>query len=186
MKLAVMLAEKNPIFPYLILLPFRAWQISLNKTPWCLKEGSRVIRHVVWYSAFCWSIWCWLCLEMRWDAPVHHPEHCPAQDCRSMRLTQPGAQSWSVSHGRNSLPAHGRQGEILLVLGNQLSLAPSVIPWQDTLPAVLSSFRQGQSMTCPREGWRGCPFLILRGSTLTDMNYLKISCEYMENFRYSC
>lgn len=74
------------------------------------------------------------------------------QDHRSMRLTQAGAQSWTVSHGRGSVPAHGRQGEILVVLGNQLSLVPSVIPWQDTLPAVLSSFRQGQSVTYPREG----------------------------------
>lgn len=74
------------------------------------------------------------------------------QDHRSMRLTQPGAQSWCVSHGRDSLLVHGRQGEILVVLGNQLSLVPSVTPWQDTLLTVLSSFRQGQSVTCPREG----------------------------------
>lgn len=78
------------------------------------------------------------------------------QDHRSMRLTQPGAQSWCVSHGRDSLLGvrftHGRQGEILVVLGNQLSLVPSVTPWQDTLLTVLSSFRQGQSVTCPREG----------------------------------
>lgn len=48
------------------------------------------------------------------------------QGHRSMRLTQPGAQSWTMSHGRDSCPAHGRQGEILVVLGNQLSLFPAL------------------------------------------------------------
>lgn len=104
--------------------------VSLNKTPWYLKAKSYVIRHVIG--------WLFILLEhlvlavfgneaeARWDGCS-----CVSSWALSFpRTTDPwGSPSLEHSHSRDSLPAHGRQGEILVLLGNQLSLVPSVTPW---------------------------------------------------------
>lgn len=92
-------------------------------------------------------------VEARWAAPVCHPGHCPSQGLHIHEAYPAKSTVMELEpHGRDALPVHGRQSEISVVLGDQLSLAPTITPWQDTLPAVHSSFRQGQSMMCSREG----------------------------------
>lgn len=112
--------------------------MSLNKTPSYLEEESSVIRHRVTLCSTVFGDE----VEARWADPVHHPGHCSSPGLR-IHEAHPAknARMELERHGRYTLPVHGRKREILVVMGNQLSLAPSVTPWQDTLPAVHLSFR---------------------------------------------
>lgn len=87
-------------------------------------------------------------VESRWAAPMRRPGHRPFQGphIHGAHLAKSTVMELDP-HGRDALLVHGRQREVV-VLENQLSLAPSVTPWQDTLPAVHPSFRQGQSVMC--------------------------------------
>lgn len=81
-------------------------------------------------------------VEARWAAPLHPPGRCPSQGPHVHEAYPAKSTVMELEPcGRDALPVHRRQREILVVLRNRLSLAPSVILWQDTLSAVHSSFR---------------------------------------------
>lgn len=82
--------------------------------------------------------------EATWAAPAHRPGHCSSQGPHT-REAHPAKNV--VEMHWSSWEAKGDFGGV----GSQLSLAPSATQWQDTLPAVHSSFRQGQSVMCSRE-----------------------------------
>jgi len=80
--------------------------------------------------------------EARWAAPVRHPGHCSSQGPHVHEVHPAENMVMELEpHGRDALPVHGKQREILVVLGNQLSLAPTITPWQDTLQQLHLSFR---------------------------------------------